>query len=537
MAQEMRWHDWGPVREHLRTWGASLLRGRRYTVTVDPRCTRTGVCDFTQRAIRVSPEAFGQTDAEQYGCAKAVLAHEAGHAWYTDEGALRGDTGAEGSGRRTMLNRLVNILEDERVERCLMNHFVLCRSLFHLLGDMAYRDSDPLPSDDDPRAVIGACLLWRWAHDRRDRGKDKIQDALSASNLPLWDRVRPLVEEAWVASSTIQVADIAKRILNILGIPEDDPQIPQWLQELLDLLGQLVGQRRPGDDVEEGTPLPLPVPREGHGERDGHDLPADSAQFGDELGDLLDFLSRQAGQGGGELPIEPASYLELETRCRPWAKQLVAQLRIPRPQVETVFGQRGRVQIRAAIRDPMGPMREPVDTGSEVPRAALEILQDRSGSMSPIIRYSQEGLMTVHLALGELGIPHAITAFEGCVVIREHGDTTPLPRALIAGLTASTGTTVGPTLLSRGEVLLARAEPIKVMLIVHDGFPFDPEAIEGWIGSHPQIFTVGVYLGEDAEDIAAMTELFGRNRLIACLPEELPARLAQFIWGITPHRH
>jgi len=181
-------------------------------------------------------------------------------------------------------------------------------------------------------------------------------------------------------------------------------------------------------------------------------------------------------------------------------------------------------------------MREPLHTRTEVPRAAFEILQDRSGSMSPIIRYSQEGLMTVHLALGELGIPHAITAFEGCVVIREHGDTTPLPRALIAGLTASTGTTVGPTLVSRGQVLLARSEPIKVMLIVHDGFPFDPEVIPGWIGSHPQVFTVGVYLGDDAEDIAAMTDLFGRHRLIACLPMEFPARLARLVRGIVPCR-
>jgi hypothetical protein len=182
-------------------------------------------------------------------------------------------------------------------------------------------------------------------------------------------------------------------------------------------------------------------------------------------------------------------------------------------------------------------MREPVDTGREVPRAAFEILQDRSGSMSPIIRYSQEGLMTVHLALSQLGIPHAITAFEGCVVVKEYGDTTPMPRALIAGLTASTGTTVGPTLLLRGEVLLARLEPIKLLLIIHDGFPFDPEVIEGWIGNHPQVFAVGVYLGDDAEDIAAMTELFGRHRLIACLPMEFPARLAQFVRGITPRGH
>jgi hypothetical protein len=530
---EMKWHDWGPVREHLRTWGASLLRGRRYTVTVDPRSVRTGVCHFTHRAIKVNPEGFGLTDAEQYGCAKALLAHEAGHAWHTDEGALGGDdTGTHDKRSRTILDRLVNILEDERVERCMMNHFVLCRRLFGLLGDVAYRDSHPLPSDDDPRAVIGACLLWRWAHDRAEQDQAKIQDALSGANLALWDQVSPLVEEAWVAQSTLQVVAFAREILAILAIPEDDPETPDWLKELLDLLGQLVGQRGPGDGVEEGLPVPLPVPGDG-GE---HGAP-DSGELGDELGDLLGFLRRQGGTGGGELPIEPAPYLELQGRCRPWADQLVAAMQVPEPEVEPDFGSRGRVQIRAAIRDPMAPMREPVDTGREVPRAAFEILQDRSGSMSPIIRYSQEGLMTVHLALSQLGIPHAITAFEGCVVVKEYGDTTPMPRALIAGLTARTGTTVGPTLLLRGEVLLARLELIKLLLIIHDGFPFDPEVIEGWIGNHPQVFTVGVYLGDDAEDIAAMTELFGRQRLIACLPLEFPARLAQFVRGITPRGH
>jgi len=528
----MKWHDWGPAREHLRTWGASLLRGRRYTVTVDPRSTRTGICDFTQRAIKVNPEGFGRTDAEQYGCTKALLAHEAGHAWYTDEGALGGDdTGTENKRSRTILDRLVNILEDERVERCLMNHFVLCRRLFHLLGDVAYRDSDPLPSDDDPSVVIGACLLWRWAHDRADHGAAKIEDPLSEANLTLWEQVRPLVERSWVAANTCQVVTLAREILSILDVPEDDPEIPDWLQELLDLLGQLLGQRGPGDAVEEGIPVPLPVPGDGGGRNE-----PESGEFGDELGDLLGFLRRQGGQGGGEPPIQPAPYLELEARCRPWADQLVAALQVPQPEVEPGFGPRGRVRIRAAIRDPMAPMREPVDIGTEVPRAAFEILQDRSGSMSPIIRYSQEGLMTVHLALSQLGIPHAITAFEGCVGIREYGDTTPLPRALIAGLTASTGTTVGPTLLLRGEVLLARPEPIKVLLIIHDGFPFDPEVIEEWIGSHPQVFTVGVYLGDDAEDIAAMTELFGRHRLIGCLPREFPARLVQLVRGITPCR-
>jgi hypothetical protein len=42
--------------------------------------------------------------------------------------------------------------------------------------------------------------------------------------------------------------------------------------------------------------------------------------------------------------------------------------------------------------------------------------------------------MAIHLALEELALPHRIAAFEGSVVLKDFGDASPVPRALIAGL-------------------------------------------------------------------------------------------------------
>jgi len=84
---------------------------------------------------------------------------------------------------------------------------------------------------------------------------------------------------------------------------------------------------------------------------------------------------------------------------------------------------------------------------------------------------------------------------------------------------------------------LARPEPIKVMMIIHDGAPFDPEVIEEWIRGHPQVFTVGVYLGDEPQEGLSMEELFGTHRLIACMPPELPWKMGQFVQGIVPRRH
>jgi len=89
--------------------------------------------------------------------------------------------------------------------------------------------------------------------------------------------------------------------------------------------------------------------------------------------------------------------------------------------------------------------------------------------------------------------------------------------------------------------LLARPEPIKVMLIVHDGYPVgrgrkygsDAEGIVALQQKHKRvIWFIGVYLGDQsapwaADEIGRMKQLF--PHLVACSPEEFPAHLGRLL--------
>jgi hypothetical protein len=83
-APALKWWQWSTVRRRLEVWTKALLRGRRYRVALDPKATDSGFCDPDRGRIVVNPEAFGEDDAQQWQATRGLLAHEAGHALFTD---------------------------------------------------------------------------------------------------------------------------------------------------------------------------------------------------------------------------------------------------------------------------------------------------------------------------------------------------------------------------------------------------------------------------------------------------------------------
>ena len=59
----------------------------------------------------------------------------------------------------------------------------------------------------------------------------------------------------------------------------------------------------------------------------------------------------------------------------------------------------------------------------------------------------------------------------GNVVLKDFGDTSSVPRALITGLQGMTCSRVMPTLEPMFEALMARLEEVKVPLLLHAGLP------------------------------------------------------------------
>jgi hypothetical protein len=122
-----------------------------------------------------------------------------------------------------------------------------------------------------------------------------------------------------------------------------------------------------------------------------------------------------------------------------------------------------------------------VQSGYRVPGSAWAIVVDRSGSINSMLKPLQQGLMAIHLALEELELSHRIAAFEGNVLLKDFDDTSPVPRALIAGLQDTTCSQVMPTLEPMFEAVMACPEEVKVLLLLHDGAAHDPTELASWV--------------------------------------------------------
>jgi hypothetical protein len=162
---------------------------------------------------------------------------------------------------------------------------------------------------------------------------------------------------------------------------------------------------------------------------------------------------------------------------------------------------------------------------------------DRSGSINTMLKPLQRGLMAIHLALEELALPHRIAAFEGNALLKDFDDTSPVPRALIAGLQGATTSRVMPTLEPTFEALMTRPEEVKVLLLLHDGLAHDPGELASWARQArclPGCFFWGIYLGKNPQEEAAMRGLLRSDWLIACPPGELPLKFGNVLRAFRP---
>ena len=255
--------------------------------------------------------------------------------------------------------------------------------------------------------------------------------------------------------------------------------------------------------------------------------------------------------------MRPAPYGYLEDAARVHVARLVAALQLPQPDRGEGYARQGRrLSTRRAVRDLPDPFRARSEIGDAPPEMVVDILADRSGSMgqtdygpeqeqrimqtdwSMKISAARLGLMTLHLALQELGTPHAIHLFDDHVPIKPQYDRTgEMVKALLAGWQGVTGEEwVSVSMEKRVPELLARPEPLKVLLIAHDGHPVgtggkygsDADGIRLLQQKHKrQIWTIGVYLGNHRGEIARMRGLF--PHLVACEPQHFAEHLGRLL--------
>jgi hypothetical protein len=508
------WWWFREAQTRLIKWTLALLRGRRYSIRIEDE--GTGYHDPENHVIQANPSLFPkETPETQFRATQGILAHEVGHAWFT------GEWPDQEGGR---LQEMTNYLEDQRIENAVGILYPGVAPAIRLLGDLMLAEQKALSRMNPAEQAYACCLIWRWSWDRI--GEREMLDLLriSPGGERLWIRVKPLVEQAWGAADTGRVIELAREILEILGIdPRSRPMKLNWTST---------------KDIPRARPdRPLPFPGK----------PDDAVQPGLGTGEL----DEEKGSLFSDAYSLPAPYVDLEDQARPLARQLSEALQLPTPDVRPEpHESQGRYHFRQEIRTPDTPhlLVQSIDCS---PRdLALYLLVDRSGSMATIEEEVRLALMMLYLAGTELEIPTGVAFFgarETDRVERVMEVTAPTPassesvKALIAGFEGTTNCEFldwGLTLAERAFTV--RPERLKVLLVLHDGDPVykGPDGNDWQLSfSHVRklersgIMTIGIYLGDEDESRRKVQQLF--PKLISCKGKELPDKLGNVLRSLA----
>ena|GEM_PF-1746767 len=199
--------------------------------------------------------------------------------------------------------------------------------------------------------------------------------------------------------------------------------------------------------------------------------------------------------------IKPQPYMDLLNQAKLLVHRIVKELKLPAPRASTAADKyTGRFKARYYVRNPEAPFARKKNTGIDVHPMALSLILDRSGSMINMISSLKLASIGIIKACDELDIPLDIWVLEGAVQIKAFDEHGPQVYARIAGIRAAGGTDMVPTLLAAQESLAKRLEPLKQMLIIHDGVPDGFEVTKELLRSAPFRGLYAMYVVPPLED-------------------------------------
>lgn len=521
-----------------------LYRGRqRYTLSLS-ETHPLGATDPQRRLVCINPTAVayptnvaerrrirgfpvGRREAFEQAIATALVEHEAGHIRFSG-------TKPEAE----TLGWLWNVLEDERQERLLAQQYPSLAPLFSFLGDAVWRMEHP--TDD----LLAGCLLWRWEHDLPQAERKFIP--ASSDDLRRWDEcIQPLVERAWVAPTSDDVTVLARQILQLLHRPEDAPTSPDLPESLCGCKGGHAGGSGPGADPGpqgHAGDSPAQAPERAH-------APGSHAPSAEPTPPPGAHIPGRTGRGGvgsgqGHLPDDPAQadpsplLAQVEGAARDLARWLRPPTPLVRPRPHPSDGELDLERVLAGHPRPFDRELGP----APAPSRAWYLLVDESGSMgnartegstmSGAVRVA----LWLHRATELASVPFGVAGFDGGTLpihIRPLSTgPNPLAERRLAGMDGSGGTRLAPAFAEAVAALRAAQVQRRLLVVLHDGDlgPTDARAVEQMVTALPRasIRLLPLYLGDDADVIAANTELFGYVLACATL-ESLTQRVSAWL--------
>jgi hypothetical protein len=509
------WHEWRNIRNRLIVFGRAVQGVSPYKVLIEPDSSKcpSGYCHFSRREIAANPNIFySLLPKDQYYLTKAILVHEAGHRRFTTANKLS-----------PLVHQVANILEDERIERQMCEEFAGVRWLVRRLSQQLYEESKPIDEkSDSPGEVVAYFLQLRWAK----RIGQPIKGGLSPKNQELWQKVEPLVYEAWQAETSQTVDRNAEEIVRILGLKEFE--IPEWVKDLLDKLGAVEGERTEDDRAEKGS-------GGFKGEGSGGESDEEPKPFDGEV------PPNDKREGKGRGAIEPKPYIELEERVKPLVQELIEELSWEEaPKRLEPVERGGRFSMREYVRDKSRPFLTEEEQDKAPPTLTLRVIVDHSTSLNhrsgAKIRMESvaEAVMTVYLVCLELGIPNDVLVTPQQLKIADLGSG-ERGKALIAGLVpALCGyEDMGLAIQNHAVPMIDYPQDIKLVLCLTDGACNDADlGKKVCLSLRGKVEVIGILLDPDEETKSYVIDMFGEDRVIACRSQDIPQKLGNILRAI-----
>jgi hypothetical protein len=478
----------------------------RRQVVVNPVALAPPSPDAWPQVRHAPTTALGWEQAITVG----LVEHEAGHIRHTSTPRPP----------ETTLGWLWNGLEDERMERRQVDVYPELGALFDFLGDVVWLASPPA-SD-----LLSGCLLWRWEWDRA-AGDRRFTPPAHSGDAALWHgTVRPLVEAAWAAPTSDAVVDLARRILEALGIAPDAALFLDAAERPTAVCACDAGDA-PGLPTgaiagapEGGIPSNVPVPPPGvwlPGQDNGLEGP---------------FTGGGAGRPDAGSPLErhavehprEADPTVLEMEVRPYRRDLALALRPPRlPAHPRPHASRGELAPERVLEGHLRPF-DLATRPRPARRLAMLSLVDLSGSMGDWDNPDAALFGAARVAMLVDGVAEDLGALSGIygfddqeVPIRlrplSRGDH-ERTRWRIAGMRGEGGTRMAAVFAEALEVLTAAAADDRILIALVDGVldADDAAAVQRLVQTVPRrrITLLPLYLGASVETAERIREIFGR---------------------------
>lgn len=454
-------------------------------------------------------------DDDQMDIIVGDIDHECGHILYTDFDHLQKSLAKVPKDKRDLAKGVWNAIEDTAIERLLGDEYIGCRETLARSVELleVERKTDRIADESPARVLMGYLDAWG----RVKVLSQDLQQTLESACEALTCFIGPkglrkldalLSTRLYSVSTTQETWELAQSVVQLIeeleserddeeedrndDQPRDDQHnasngsSPEHDQGSEREQGSGSGASEAGDQAQPGNR---------QGGRSAADILNDSGFDTTPLFDrsqAADQASSQASQSnfvGGlnsdrisRTPDDEVEYERLKGsvsgEIRELQRRIVAEYQT-RTRRRNVVSDSGRLDGRRLSRALMGDHRIYREkTKRQLPYPAVSVVLDCSGSMGGVeIEIAKQALIAVAEVNQSLGVKTELIGYEGSGVeiVKRFDEDLNKARGKIGSMRAAGGTPTAEALWEAGNRIVASKEERKLILLITDGYPNDPQ--------------------------------------------------------------